>query len=223
LQQKVSHSVICNSSNAISSSNHRHSTGLTPPLYQSTIEQNNSQIHQQYQHHQTMSNNSPKVTPSTAPTAPPESTDLAKSSHAATEGEATLLVSEFPPPPFYYRQAASLTPPLIPHEALARGTQRAAAVAEKARAEAERLRGLASAEGGETINLGGEAPVETSDDGDVVAVFGEIVEDPLLFEPLDNCEDPRVVRDELKRLNRLVLQKFVTLVQDLVYRPSENK
>lgn len=33
---------------------------------------------------------------------------------AEAPGEATLLVSEFPPPPFYYTEAANLTPPEIP-------------------------------------------------------------------------------------------------------------
>lgn len=57
----------------------------------------------------------------------------------------------------------------------------------------------------------------------MVAVFGEIVEDPLLIEPLDRCEDPRVVRDEVKRLNQAVVRGFVKLVQDLVHNPVENK
>jgi hypothetical protein len=140
-------------------------------------------------------------------------------------GEATLLVSEFPPPPYYYRCASSLAPPPIPHDALERGTRRAATVAALARAEAERLRGMA-VDTGDSDNhalLSGTPAVGPEEEGNVVAVFGEIVEDPLLCEPLDVCEDPKVVRDELKRLNRLVLQKFVNLVQDLVHRPSENK
>jgi mediator of RNA polymerase II transcription subunit 7 len=70
--------------------------------------------------------------------------------------------------------------------------------------------------------LGGVA-AEEEEDGDVVAVFGEIVEDPLLIEPLDVCEDPTVIRDEVKRLNQLVLRGFVKLVQDLVHNPTENK
>jgi hypothetical protein len=61
------------------------------------------------------------------------------------------------------------------------------------------------------------------EEGDVVAVFGEIVEDPLLVEPPDRCEDPTVVRDQVKLLNRQVLQRFVNLVQDLVHRPMDNK
>jgi hypothetical protein len=137
------------------------------------------------------------------------------------EGEALLLVSEFPPPPFYYRQAQTLTPPPIPAKALERGTKRAAAAAEKSRAESERLR-LMGQEVGQDVLAGGP-PAAAEEEGDVVAVFGEIVEDPLLFEPLDRCEDPRIGRDELKRLNNEVVSGFVKLVQDLVQRPMENK
>jgi hypothetical protein len=57
----------------------------------------------------------------------------------------------------------------------------------------------------------------------VVAVFGEIVEDPLLVRPLDRCDDPKAVRDRVKQLNGQVLEGFVRLVQDLVHRPAENK
>jgi hypothetical protein len=64
---------------------------------------------------------------------------------------------------------------------------------------------------------------EGGKDDNVVGVFGEIVEDPLMVRPLDVCEDPTVVRDEVKRLNRQVVQGFVRLVQDLVNRPAENK
>jgi hypothetical protein len=93
-------------------------------------------------------------------------------------GEAQLLVSEFPPPPYYYHQASSLTPPTIPVEALERGTRRAALAAAKARAESTRLRLL---DGREDVPdsdaiLGGEDVTTSVDDGEVVAVFGEIVE-----------------------------------------------
>jgi hypothetical protein len=139
-------------------------------------------------------------------------------------GEASLLVSEFPPPPYYYRLAKTLTPPAIPHEALERGTSRAAAAAARARAESERLQLGDEADKTDAI-LGGVSSVEPhmEEEGDVVAVFGEIVEDPLLVEPPDRCEDPTVVRDQVKRLNRQVLQRFVNLVQDLVHRPMDNK
>jgi hypothetical protein len=143
-----------------------------------------------------------------------------------TPGEAALLVSEFPPPPFYYTEAANLQPPEIPKDALERGTRRAAAAAARARAEAERLR-LAD-ESDKTADvlggvLAGGRPSDEEEEGDVVGVFGEIVEDPFMVQPLDVCEDPTIIRDEVKRLNRQVLQGFVKLVQDLVNRPAQNK
>ena len=139
------------------------------------------------------------------------------------EGQAMALVSEFPPVPFYYRLAGQgkLPPPAIPIEALARGTARAAAQAARARAESERLR-LGEQDTTDAI-LGGVAAPEEQDDGDVVAVFGEIVEDPMLIEPLDRCEDPKIVRDEVKRLNQEVVKGFINLVSDLVHNPMENK
>jgi len=140
--------------------------------------------------------------------------------------EASLLVSEFPPPPFYYRLAATLTPPPIPTDALERGTRRAAAAAARARAEAERNR-LAMADEGidktDAILGGVTAPKEDEEEGEVVVVFGEIVEDPLLVEPLDRCEDPKVVRDQVQKLNKKAVLGFVKLVQDLVHRPTESK
>lgn len=136
-----------------------------------------------------------------------------------TPGEATILVSEFPPPPNYFRSHPSLEPPEIPLEALQRGTQRAAAEAERIRVEAERMRLRKDAT---DIILGGTIKDDT-DDGQVVAVFGEIVEDPFLVRPLDACEDPKDVRDQVKRLNLRVVKGFISLLQDLVHRPGENK
>eukprot|EP00525_Craspedostauros_australis_P005407 CAMPEP_0198120560 /NCGR_PEP_ID=MMETSP1442-20131203/29468_1 /TAXON_ID= /ORGANISM="Craspedostauros australis, Strain CCMP3328" /LENGTH=223 /DNA_ID=CAMNT_0043779225 /DNA_START=198 /DNA_END=869 /DNA_ORIENTATION=- len=139
-------------------------------------------------------------------------------------GEATLLVSEFPPPPSYHHLAASLTPPPIPKEALERGTLRAAAAAARARAEAERIRLADDADKTDAI-LGGVPANEEEEeaDGDVVAVFGEIVEDPMIVQPLDPCENPRIVGNEIKRLNQQVVEGFIALVQELVHRPAGNK
>ena len=111
-------------------------------------------------------------------------------------GEAAMLVSEFPPPPFYYRQA--LSPPEIPAEALERASKRAAAAAAKAKAESERLR-LQLDDADKTNAILGGVTDEGEEDGDVVAVFGEIVEDPLLVQVDDICEDPTKIRDEVKR------------------------
>lgn len=121
-----------------------------------------------------------------------------------------------------------LQPPEIPVEALQRGTRRAAVAAAKARAESERLR-LGDDDNSKTTDaiLGGTVHMsiteQPEEEGHVVAVFGEIVEDALLVEPLDRCEDPRVVRDAVKRLNQQVVHGFVKLVQDLVHQPLENK
>ena len=149
--------------------------------------------------------------------------DPSSAAEAETPGEATLLVSEFPPPPFYYTEAATLKPPPIPKEALERGTRRAAAAAAAARAEAERQR-LAD-QTGDVLGgvLAGNKSELEEEEGDVVGVFGEIVEDPLLVKPLDSCEDPVVIRDEVKRLNKEVVQGFINLLNDLVNRPAENK
>jgi hypothetical protein len=188
---------------------------------------------------------------------------------AATPGEATILVSEFPPPPFFCRKLVAaamelakataetekfeawelIPPPPIPQAELERGTRRAAAEAAKMRAESERLRlgiamdvlGGGAASTGPPSNTTSSGTANTpgsgsacgasgklvgsqqDEDGDVVAVFGEVVEDPLLIQSLESCEDPAMVRDEIQRLNQLALQGFVKLVQDLVHRPTENK
>jgi len=137
------------------------------------------------------------------------------------QGSAQMLVSEFPPPPFYYKSFASLTPPEIPTDLLRRGTQRAAASAKKSREESEMLRLQKDIPNTDAI-LGGVHEGK-EDNGEVVAVFGEIVEDPYLVEVQDICEDPTKIRDEVNRLNREVVQGFVGLVKDLVHRPVENK
>jgi len=56
----------------------------------------------------------------------------------------------------------------------------------------------------------------------VVAVFGEIVEDPTLVVE-EECHDPVIIRENVKRLNRTVLNGFLKLVQTLVHDPNDNK
>jgi len=56
----------------------------------------------------------------------------------------------------------------------------------------------------------------------VVAVFGEIVEDPTLVTE-EECHDPVIIRENVKRLNRAVLNGFLKLVQKLVHDPNDNK
>ena len=111
------------------------------------------------------------------------------------DGQPALLVSEFPPPPYYYALAAEgkLKPPPIPTEALARGTRKAAAAGAKAPAEAERLKL------NDTDAILGGVQEDKEEEGEVVGVFGEIVEDPLLVEPLDYCEDPKVIAESVKK------------------------
>ena len=102
--------------------------------------------------------------------------DAAQGGEGEAPGEATLLVSEFPPPPFYYAEAANLTPPAIPIAALERGARQAAAAAARARGESERLR-LAGDETDKTdAILGGVTAPAEEEEGEVVGVFGEIVE-----------------------------------------------
>lgn len=149
-----------------------------------------------------------------------DNSGAAESGEGDAPGEAQLLVSEFPPPPFYYKQASTLTPPPIPTEALERGTMRAAAAASKARAESVRIRLGEDTPNTDAI-LGGET--QEDEEGEVVAVFGEIVEDPYLVEVQDICDDPTKIRDEVHRLNREVVELFVGLVKDLVNRPLDNK
>jgi hypothetical protein len=184
-------------------------------------------------------------------------------------GDATLLVSEFPPPPWYYQwlapaasTGANYVPtPESPQEALANGTRRTAAAAARARELAEQQQQQQSLQNQQQLKeqrqqqqqqqqqeqtasshpqsdpsssspmavddktgaiLGGVAP-PVEEEGDVVAIFGEIVEDPLLVQPVDTCEDPQIVKENVQRLNGIVLRHFVKLVQDLVHQPSENK
>jgi len=105
---------------------------------------------------------------------------------SAQNDEDAELVSEFPPPPIYYTQSisSSLTPPLIPTEALARSTQKA--VAQRKARELEEQSMFGGSSFGVTPNmnmnmdaLGGTMPnfgeqiSQVDEDGPTVAVFGE--------------------------------------------------
>lgn len=57
----------------------------------------------------------------------------------------------------------------------------------------------------------------------VVAVFGEIVEDPTLVTAEDECDDPVEIRENVKRLNQDVIIGFLRLVKQLVNDPNDNK
>ena len=55
-----------------------------------------------------------------------------------------------------------------------------------------------------------------NDDDNVIAAFGEIVEDPILsMNESDICHDPTIIRDTIKLLNRKVIQGFLQLVHTL--------
>jgi hypothetical protein len=117
-----------------------------------------------------------------------------------------------------------LTPPPIPYGSLKVAAKKAAQMAEAAAkaAEAERFASLGASlnsellgesgatEGGDgsnavkqeetSIKIDGSGTNQNKDDdidGDVVAVFGEIVEDPMLIEIQDECDDPKVIQDRL--------------------------
>lgn len=103
---------------------------------------------------------------------------------SAQNDEDAELVSEFPPPPIYYTlaQSSSLTPPLIPTEALARSTQKAVAQRKKREVEEQSMFGGSSfgvtpnmdALGGVMPNFGEEITGgQVDEDGPTVAVFGE--------------------------------------------------
>lgn len=56
----------------------------------------------------------------------------------------------------------------------------------------------------------------------LVAIFGEIVEDPTLMVE-EECEDPNEIRENVKELNQNVVRGFLKLVRMLVNDPSDNK
>lgn len=159
-----------------------------------------------------------------------------------------LLVSEFPPPPTYFRQAAfkaastttpsanngnsnnKLVPPPIPTTCFEKAAKRVAKNVADAQAAAEaEISGKnsaveAAAQANSNLSLVEEVTAVDNEEDDVVGVFGEVVEDPVLLTPLlDDCSDPLVVRDTVIRLNKESLLLFVTLIDDIVNRPLENK
>lgn len=149
------------------------------------------------------------------------------------EGQATLLVSEFPPPPYYFPMAAAsntttLPPPPIPHAALKHGTERAAQAAALARQQQQTA--ADSSTSTDTILGGGGQHAIHHDNDDannnnnkMVAVFGEIVEDPYLVVPPDgSIENPQDILNAITELNGTVLRNFQSLVMDLVHQPQHN-
>jgi len=152
---------------------------------------------------------------------------MATQSQEGNDEKGELLVSEFPPPPFYYQEYSSLSPPLIPRKCFELASEKATFVAKAAAAATERLRLMSvtstAEEQAAEINALQLQTLSEFKEGEVVAVFGEIVEDPTLAHVEDICEDPTTVRDTIYRLNKEVTHGFVTLVNELVHRPLDNK
>ena len=161
-----------------------------------------------------------------------------------------LLVTEFPPPPYYYSFASQSTPahqklkpPPIPHQAFKVAAKRVLMERQKAREESDRIRldaeGVVAVSSKSDDGSDNKMDVDKSDtstakqdddndddsidpDGSVVAVFGEIVEDPTLIIE-EECHDPVEIRENVKKLNQSVVNGFLKLVKQLVNNPNDNK
>ena len=161
-----------------------------------------------------------------------------------------LLVTEFPPPPYYYSFASQSTPahqklkpPPIPHQAFKVAAKRVLMERQKAREESDRIRldaeGVVAVSSKSDDGSDNKMDVDKLDtstakqdddndddsidpDGSVVAVFGEIVEDPTLIIE-EECHDPVEIRENVKRLNQSVVNGFLQLVKQLVNNPNDNK
>lgn len=140
------------------------------------------------------------------------------------------LVSEFPPPPYYYKlftqgQQQPLAPPPIPKEAIERSTRQS--IRKRATLDMEernRLGGL----GVGVIGGGGVGDLPDFNgggkmDGPTIAIFGQdnYLEDPNLVSIPDDFSDPQEVKAEVSRLNKEILQGFMTLVGVLVNSPMD--
>ena len=198
--------------------------------------------------HQSSSN---KVDSTTNP--PPNDTEDNNNEGGGEGGDDDmLLVTEFPPPPYYYTLAtqSKLTPPPIPTRAFQVAAKRVMMERQKAKEESDRIRldaeGLSKDSGsgdigavkGDGNNSKDESTATKQDNDDtsttssidpndpneqVVAVFGEIVEDPTLVTAEDECDDPIEIRENVKRLNQDVLNGFLKLIKQLVNDPNDNK
>jgi len=151
------------------------------------------------------------------------------------EGEAQCLVSEFPnPPPYYKLFSGSLPadqlppPPSIPTaklEATAAKVAEITAAVQTIRDElADTLVGVdpssAVAAAAHAAIAAASAPPNLDE---VVSIFGEVVEDPLLRitdEKADKCDDPSDVAREMKQINNEIMKSFVTLTNVLLQAPA---
>ena len=133
------------------------------------------------------------------------------------EDSSPILVSEFPPPPYYYTLASSLIPPEIPTENLvqvAKQVQKTiASLASQIVKDADKSSFPSSVDSRTTPTVD-----ETMMDIHTVpAVFGEIVEDPLLMHVEDLCEDPTIVRDEILRFVKILLVSKVLVIETSLF------
>jgi hypothetical protein len=186
------------------------------------------------------SSSTPKAS-NAVPQPPPEPITHDAPITATPDGEEDdmLLVTEFPPPPHYYGLASRntpahlrLTPPEIPLRSFRVAAKKVAKEVRRAKEESEKMRLAACGDVDGTPNkTETDATMKEEDDDSidpddpnepVVAVFGEIVEDPTLTVE-EECEDPAVIRENVKRLNQEVLKGFLELVRVLVNDPKENK
>ncbi|KAL7474748.1 hypothetical protein ACHAW6_000705 [Cyclotella cf. meneghiniana] len=197
------------------------------------------------------SSSTPK-TSNAAPLPSQQHQESSHNDHDATqiteEDDDMLLVTEFPPPPHYYALASRntpahlrLAPPEIPLRAFRVVAKKVRVERKRAKEESERIRLLACAGNGASTAVSKDAAacndgtklanqdidddnsIDPNDSNEpVVATFGEIVEDPTLTVE-EECDDPTVIRENVKRLNQEVLRGFLKLVRVLVNDPNNNK
>lgn len=149
------------------------------------------------------------------------------------EGEAQCLVSEFPNPPPYYKLFASLPanalppPPPIPTsklEATAEKVAKITAAVQKIRDEQQDT--LVGVDPNSAVAAAAHAAIAEASAPpnleEVVSIFGEVVEDPLLriVNEKETCDNPKDIAQEMKKVNQDIMTSFVTLTQVLLQEPE---
>ena len=157
------------------------------------------------------------------------------------EGEAQCLVSEFPNPPPYYRLfGGSLPadqlppPPPIPTAKLEATAQKVAEITAAVQTiRDEQSDTLVGVDPSSLVAAAAHAAIAAAavppNLDEVVSIFGEVVEDPLLRIPHEKeegedgeptCDDPSDVAREMKRINHQIMTSFVTLTNVLLQEPA---
>ena len=151
------------------------------------------------------------------------------------EGEAQCLVSEFPNPPPYYQLFGSLPadaavppPPPIPTATLEATARRVAditaAVHQLRDEQRDTLVGAdpTSAAAASAHAAIAEASRPPDNLAEVVSIFGEVVEDPLLriADGREACDDPTDIAREMRSVTGDIVTTFVTLTQVLLQEPA---